>query len=89
MQNYGTTAQNFADARFLDSPAAFHITSATFSFADGHAEGRKWLDRTTILFANDPTLNKDAGGATQAAARASSLRDQQWIGSRYPGPQNP
>jgi prepilin-type N-terminal cleavage/methylation domain-containing protein len=90
MDNYGTVAQAFRDARFLDSPAAFHVTSATFSFADGHGEGHKWLDQTTIQFANDTTLDKDSGaGGSRAAARTGSLRDQQWIGMRYPGPQNP
>jgi prepilin-type N-terminal cleavage/methylation domain-containing protein len=88
MASYGTVAANFGDARFLDSPAAFHVTSATFSFTDGHAEAHKWLDGTTIAFANDSNVNKDVNGPTQTAAQAGSKRDQQWVGSRYPGPQN-
>ena len=89
MSNYGTPSLNFSDAQFRDSPAAFHVRSATFSFADGHAESHKWLDGTTIAYANDPTLNKDAGGASQTAANAGSRRDLQWIATRCPGPQNP
>jgi hypothetical protein len=90
---YGTPAANFLDARFQDSPAAFHITSADFNFVDGHAESHKWLVSATIAFGNDTTPNKDSGGASQTAANAyvgtAANLDLQWIGSHYPGPQNP
>ncbi len=88
MSNYGAPP-GFTGAQFRDSPAAFHVTSATFSFADGHAEAHKWLDGTTIAYANDPTTGKDAGGASQNAANVGSRRDLPWIAARYPGPQNP
>ena len=88
MDNEGTPP-NFADARFRDSPAAFHIASASFSFADGHAEMHKWLDPTTIVYANSQNVNKDNNSTEQSNARASSLRDQQWVGSRYPTIRNP
>ncbi|HXT12626.1 MAG TPA: prepilin-type N-terminal cleavage/methylation domain-containing protein [Candidatus Angelobacter sp.] len=89
MNNYGTAGANYGDAQFEDSPAAFHITSACFNFCDGHAEVHKWLNGATIKFANDTTRNKDSGGATQAAANSGSAVDRQWVGSHYPGPQNP
>ena len=89
MNNYGTAAANFTDARFQDSPAAFHVTSSDFNFADGHAEGHKWLDGATIVFANDTTQSKDSGGATQTAANHAGNPDLQWLGSHYPGKQNP
>jgi hypothetical protein len=90
MDNYGTPGANFTDARFHDSPAAFHITSANFNFSDGHAESHRWLDATTIAFANSQDPNKDnAGSSVMSAAQSGSLRDQQWIGSHYPGNQNP
>jgi prepilin-type processing-associated H-X9-DG protein len=88
MSNYGT-APGFGDAQFRDSPAAFHVTSATFSFCDGHAEAHKWLEGATIAYGNDRTLTKDAGGASQTAANAANARDRAWIAARYPGPQNP
>src|SRR5262249_49707093 len=44
MSNYGTPSLNFSDAKFRDSPAAFHVTSASFIYADGHSEMHKWLD---------------------------------------------
>jgi len=53
--NPGTAAANFTDATFADSPAAFHVTSGTFSFADGHVESHKWLDGSTLLLQILPT----------------------------------
>ncbi|HEY5042019.1 MAG TPA: hypothetical protein VIK53_08450 [Verrucomicrobiae bacterium] len=90
MGNPGTPAQNFSDAQFEDSPAAFHVTSAVFNFCDGHAEGRKWLDGSTIAFANSQIANKDGGaGGVQAAANHPGNPDLRWIGSHYPSKQNP
>ena len=89
MSNYGTLAANFTDAQFQDSPAAFHITSADFNFCDGHAEAHKWLNASTIAFANDTTQGKDSGGTTQNNANSNRKQDLQWIGSHYPGTQNP
>ena len=89
MNSYGSVALNFTDAQFQDSPAAFHTTSANFNFADGHAESHKWLNGATVAFANDTTRTKDSGGATQSAANAAGNKDLQWIGSHYPGKQNP
>ena len=89
MNNYGTVANNFTDARFQDSPAAFHINSSDFIFCDGHAESHKWHDGATVAFANDQTQAKDSGGATQTAANHAGNPDLQWIGSHYAGTQNP
>jgi hypothetical protein len=89
MNNYGTVGANFSDAQFQDSPAAFHGTSACFNFADGHAENHKWLNSATVAFANDQTQAKDSGGTTQNNANLAGNRDLQWIGSHYPGGQNP
>lgn len=89
MANYGTAAANFTDARLQDSPAAFHITSACFNFVDGHAESHKWLDGATVAFANDTTQTKDSGGPTLTAANYAGNPDLQWLGSHYPGKQNP
>jgi type II secretory pathway pseudopilin PulG len=90
MNNYGTAAANFSNAIFGDSPAAFHVNTASFVFADNHAAAHKWRDASTIAYAKDQNVNKDAGSdGTLAAAQANSKHDQQWVGSRYPGPQNP
>ena len=63
--------------------------AASFSFADGHAEMHKWLDRTTIVYADSTDPNKDSGSAEQTAAQNNSIRDQSWGGSRFPTPNNP
>jgi len=89
MSNYGTPAQDFADAKFRDSPANFHGGAASFSFADGHAEMHKWLDRTTVVYADSTNPNKDSSSAEQTAAQNNSIRDQRWVGSRFPTPNNP
>jgi len=90
MDNFGSAAVNFTDARFGDSPAAFHVQASTFSFVDGHAENRRWLDAATVAYANSRTIDKDTGGDnTKATAQIASKRDLQWIGTHYPGPQNP
>ncbi len=90
LDHYGTAAADFSDTRFGDSPAAFHVNASTFSFVDGHAESRRWLDAATVTYANSRTIDKDTGGDnTKALAQVASKRDLQWIGRHYPGPQNP
>jgi hypothetical protein len=94
MANYGTAAKNFIDAEFEDSPAAFHVTSACFNYADGHAESHRWMVGATIDYANDISINKDSGsGNSRSRANAlvntSANKDLQWIGSHFPGAQNP
>ena len=94
MANYGSAAKNFIDAEFEDSPAAFHVTSACFNYADGHAESHRWMVGATIDYANDISINKDSGsGNSRSRANAlvntSANKDLQWIGSHFPGAQNP
>lgn len=86
MQNRGTAAANFTDAVFGDSPADFHVNAMTLSFADGHAEAHRWLDGTTIAFANSTDPNKDG---SSNPAKLPGNRDAIWVGSHYAGPQNP
>ncbi|HTY87230.1 MAG TPA: prepilin-type N-terminal cleavage/methylation domain-containing protein [Candidatus Acidoferrum sp.] len=89
LNSYGTVANGFTDALFGDSPAAFHVISACFNFADGHAESHRWQDSTTLAYANDTTQSKDSGGSTQTAANHKGNPDIQWVASHYPGKHNP
>ena len=41
----------FSGAAFVDSVAAWHGNSSTFSFADGHVENHTWLDSPTLVYA--------------------------------------
>lgn len=52
---------------WYDGPAAFHQTSETFSFADGHAENHRWLDAATIALGNN------ANGTRPASCQATTL----------------
>jgi len=84
------TPPSFAGAQFNDSPAAFHVNTATFSFTDGHSEAHRWQDGATIAYANDPNPNKDSGGTpTRALANVQSKRDLFWLAYRYGGTHNP
>jgi prepilin-type N-terminal cleavage/methylation domain-containing protein len=90
MANTGTPALGFADAQFGDSPAAFHgQTTASFSYADGHSDLRKWLDPTTLAYALSQNLDKDSSSPEKSAAQSGSKRDQPWVGSHYPTIDNP
>jgi prepilin-type processing-associated H-X9-DG protein len=46
---------------WYDGPAAYHITSSTFSFADGHAESHRWNDGISLGFAKDTSSGKANG----------------------------
>jgi len=41
--------ENAANARIIDVPASYHNRAAGISFADGHAEIRKWHDPRTVV----------------------------------------
>jgi prepilin-type N-terminal cleavage/methylation domain-containing protein/prepilin-type processing-associated H-X9-DG protein len=49
--------ENEAQARIIDVPASYHNGAAGISFADGHAEIRKWVDpRTRVPVRNDGNI---------------------------------
>ena len=43
---------------FEDSPAAFHGSTSTFNFIDGHAEPHKWQDGATLSYARNTNPQK-------------------------------
>jgi prepilin-type N-terminal cleavage/methylation domain-containing protein/prepilin-type processing-associated H-X9-DG protein len=43
----GTTPANPAAYQLADMPGAYHADACGFSFADGHAEIKRWLDKRT------------------------------------------
>jgi prepilin-type N-terminal cleavage/methylation domain-containing protein/prepilin-type processing-associated H-X9-DG protein len=51
----GTPSMGFTDASFVDSVAAWHGGTSSFSWADGHADNHKWQDSATVIYA----LNSD------------------------------
>ena len=52
------TPPTYTGAAFVDSVASWHGSDSTFSWADGHAEGRRWLDSATIAYALSMDPNK-------------------------------
>jgi prepilin-type N-terminal cleavage/methylation domain-containing protein/prepilin-type processing-associated H-X9-DG protein len=70
---------------WYDGPAAFHLTGATFSFCDGHAESHKWVDPNTLWIANYTGNDKP----TQAQAKgtwANCKDDLYWVYSHIASP---
>ena len=53
----------------IDYPADYHNKSGRFSFADGHAESRRWLEPTTLA----PL------GQAQPAHTSATDADAQWL----------
>jgi prepilin-type processing-associated H-X9-DG protein len=78
--NNGTWALNSSTFAWVDPFAVFHGNWSTFSFADGHAEGHKWLEGSTIKAASDSARGISsfywAGGGLQN-------RDYAWVHYRY------
>jgi prepilin-type N-terminal cleavage/methylation domain-containing protein/prepilin-type processing-associated H-X9-DG protein len=79
-------APNFTGVDWWDSPAVFHGTSSTFSFADGHSINRKWLEAATIAHAADMSASKFSS-ANIAYARCR--RDIDFVAPRYVSNINP
>jgi prepilin-type N-terminal cleavage/methylation domain-containing protein/prepilin-type processing-associated H-X9-DG protein len=72
--------ENPAQARVVDVPASYHNGAAGISFADGHAEIRKWVDSRTqppVHYNNQLQLNYASPNNQDViwlAARTSSRR---------------
>jgi prepilin-type N-terminal cleavage/methylation domain-containing protein/prepilin-type processing-associated H-X9-DG protein len=61
-----------------DVPASYHNSACGFSFADGHAEVKKWFNRETIA----PILKTHPSSATGK----TSVRDNAWMVERTSAP---
>ena len=53
----------------IDYPASYHNGSGRFSFADGHVEGHRWLEPTTLV----PL------GQAHSIHTSATDRDAQWL----------
>lgn len=78
--NLGTWVINADSHGWVDPMAVYHLNSSTISFADGHVEPHRWLEKSTL----------DAAGAAQNGkdtpfgwAKAKSDRDFAWVEPRY------
>lgn len=69
----------FNSETWWDSPAAYHLNSSTFSFADGHAIGRRWLDGETVRYSSSTAANKYSSPPTYNQCS----RDIDFVARRY------
>lgn len=76
---------NFVGSVWIDSPAAYHGSVSTFSFADGHSEANRWLDEPTITFAKSTDVNKYNNPPSASACP----RDLAWVAEHFPSYTNP
>jgi prepilin-type N-terminal cleavage/methylation domain-containing protein/prepilin-type processing-associated H-X9-DG protein len=58
----------------IDYPASYHNGSGRFSFADGHVEGHRWLEPTTLI---------PLGQAHCVTHTSATDRDVQWLQDHY------
>lgn len=82
------TPPGFSDAAFEDSVAAWHGSTSTFSWADGHAENHHWLDGPTITYA----LSMDPQKYFNASLRPTFTQcphDLYFLATGYGTQQNP
>ncbi|MBU6410014.1 MAG: prepilin-type N-terminal cleavage/methylation domain-containing protein, partial [Verrucomicrobia bacterium] len=63
-------APQFNGSFWVDSPAAYHIDSSTFSFGDGHAESHRWLMPDTLFLARSTEDSKGSSSTGTAATPA-------------------
>ena len=66
----GTTA-------FFDYPACAHNGAGSFSFADGHVEGKKWLDPRTT-----PARLTPSGSDYPPEVPSPNNQDLRWLQDR-------
>ncbi len=78
--NNGTWVIDVSPPGWVDPFAVFHGNFSTFAFADGHAEGHKWVDPRTIKAATD-----SANGTSSFFWQGGNARnpDFNWVYERY------
>jgi prepilin-type N-terminal cleavage/methylation domain-containing protein/prepilin-type processing-associated H-X9-DG protein len=65
---------------WVDPFAVFHGDTSTLSFADGHAESRRWIEATTIKAARDSARGRESFSWSGGNNRN---RDFVWVYQRY------
>ncbi len=70
---------NLRSTRWVDFPASFHNGAGSFSFLDGHAEIRKWVDGRTVV---PPTY----GSGLATTPTQANNNDIIWVAERTSAP---
>jgi prepilin-type N-terminal cleavage/methylation domain-containing protein len=76
----GSALNNWAGSTLVDSPAVFHVSSSSFSWTDGHASARRWLDPATVAYAGSMDPNKYAN----IPGAAATIHDVSFLTKAYP-----
>jgi prepilin-type processing-associated H-X9-DG protein len=79
MNQSGNPNNDFLGSSWIDSPAAFHGSSSTFAFADGHSTPHKWVDPATLWYAT--TMN--ASKYSMAPSPSQVTHDATWVARGY------
>ena len=76
--NQMVTADKLSSAHIIDFPASYHNGAGGITFADGHAEIKKWMDSRT-----KPPIKK--GHNLELIVASPSNRDISWLQERSTG----
>jgi hypothetical protein len=85
MNQNGNPGNDFTGSSWIDSPAAFHGSSSTFNWTDGHASSHKWVDSATVAYAI--TMNPNKYGSAPSASLVK--HDAPWVARGYATKINP
>jgi prepilin-type processing-associated H-X9-DG protein len=78
-ENLGTWVINVPTG-WVDPFAVAHGNDSSFSFADGHAENHKWVDKGTLKAARDSAAGKNSFFWPNGTAKNPDFK---WVHERY------
>jgi prepilin-type processing-associated H-X9-DG protein len=78
-ENLGTWVINVPTG-WVDPFAVAHGNDSSFSFADGHAENHKWVDKGTLKAARDSAAGQNSFFWSGGTARNPDFK---WVHERY------
>jgi prepilin-type N-terminal cleavage/methylation domain-containing protein len=79
------TPPDFAKSAMVDAPGIFHVTSSSFSYADGHATMHKWVDGKTFSF----SISGSGGTKTTPCTMDEAPNDVKWLANGWASLINP
>ena len=82
--NWGTWVLSVSSPGWIDPMAIYHNNASSFSFADGHSEMHKWLEKTSLdAFKKAVQQGVDPFGWTPAGGSALKDRDFKYMMRGY------
>jgi prepilin-type N-terminal cleavage/methylation domain-containing protein/prepilin-type processing-associated H-X9-DG protein len=74
-------------AQWIDCPASYHNGSGGISFADGHAQTKKWMDATVLQKWGPPTIQPGNPSFTRLSPSQNPPTDLTWLQNASTVPQ--